>query len=290
MTRNAAALNALIGAPGLSVMPGCYDAAGARLVADAGFKIGFVSGSSLAGARLARPDIDVLSFLEMVDAVDMCSTAAPEVLWMADGDTGYGNEINVQRTVRAIAKAGACAVLIEDKAYPRSLGHQGAKVVVGRAAAKRRCAAAAEACRDAGILLLARTDAISSLGRGEALARISDFAEAGADMVYLDSPATLDDIRDSVRAAGGKPAISVHFQAAKHALPTHAELEDAGVKLVIHPADLFAAGTQAMRLALTALRDGTELPSLGSDADRSRTIRRAEFLADDARWSSLGDK
>src|SRR5437588_11948688 len=84
MTRNAAALNALIGAPGLSVMPGCYDAAGARLIADAGFEIGFVSGSSVAGARLARPDIDVLSFLEMVDAVDMCSTAAPEVLWMAD--------------------------------------------------------------------------------------------------------------------------------------------------------------------------------------------------------------
>jgi 2-methylisocitrate lyase-like PEP mutase family enzyme len=287
LSPNAAALKALIEAPGLSVMPGCYDAIGARLIADAGYRLGFVSGSSVAGARLARPDIDVLTFLEMADAVDICSTAAPEVLWLGDGDTGYGNEINVQRTVRALAKAGASAVLIEDKAYPRPLGHQGGKVVVDRVAAIRRCRAAVEACRDAGVLLLARTDAISSLGRDEALARIACFVEAGADMLYLDSPPTFADIKDSVRAAGGKPAVTVHFQMAKYALPTHAELEAAGVKLVLHPVDLFAAGTQAMRAALTALTDGTALPSFGTDADRARAIRRAEFLSDDARWSGL---
>src|ERR1051326_5664757 len=115
MTPHAAAMQALLEQPGLQVMPGCGDAMGARLIEEAGFRTAFVSGSSIAAMRLAMPDMDLLTFPEMADTVETIITAAPGVLWLADGDTGYGNALAVQKTVRAYARRGAAAVLIEDK-------------------------------------------------------------------------------------------------------------------------------------------------------------------------------
>src|SRR5258706_12188511 len=116
LTAGAAEMKAIVEAPGASVMPGAFEAMGARLIAEAGYRIGFVSGSSAAGMRLAQPDVDVLTLQDMVAAVYMCSTAAPEVLWMFYCKPSTGNEINVRRTIIACAKAGASAILIEDKA------------------------------------------------------------------------------------------------------------------------------------------------------------------------------
>src|SRR5438477_5363397 len=172
MRPQAAALKELLNKPELQIMPGCGDAVGARLIEEAGFRTGFVSGSSSSATRLAMPDIDLLTFPEMADAVESCIAAAPNVLWLADGDTGYGNALAVQKAVRAYARRGAAAVLIEDKAWPRPLGHQGAKLVIERDAAILRCRAAVQACREEGILLLARTDARVSRGFEEALARL----------------------------------------------------------------------------------------------------------------------
>src|ERR1700709_2345034 len=175
MRPQAEAMRALLDGPGLQVVPGCGDGLGARLVEEAGFKIGFASGSSISAMRLAMPDMDLLTFPEMRDAVEAMIAAAPQVLWLADGDTGYGNSIAVQKTIRAYARAGAAAVLIEDKQWPRPLGHPGAKLVGEREAARRRGRAAVEACREEGILLLARTDARTSRGFDEALSRIQDY-------------------------------------------------------------------------------------------------------------------
>src|SRR5260370_2167881 len=172
MRPQAEAMKALLDQPGLNIMPGCGDGMGARLIAEAVFKIGFVAGSSTAAMRLAMPAMDLLTFPEMAGAVETCIAAAPDVLWLADGDTGYGNALAVQKTIRAYAGRGAAAVLIEDKAWPRPLGHQGAKLVIERDAAILRIRAAVEACRDEGILLLARTDARISRGFDEALARL----------------------------------------------------------------------------------------------------------------------
>src|SRR5471030_2235346 len=161
MRPQAAAMKALLNEPGLQVVPGCGDGLGARLVDEAGFKIGFASGSSISATRLAMPDMDLLTFPEMRDAVEAMITAAPKVLWLADGDTGYGNSIAVRKTIRGYAQAGAAAVLIEDKQWPRQLGNQGANLVVERDVARLRCRAAVEAAHNEGVLLLARTDARS---------------------------------------------------------------------------------------------------------------------------------
>jgi 2-methylisocitrate lyase-like PEP mutase family enzyme len=195
MRPHAAALKALLDEPRLQIMPGCGDGMGARLIAEAGFRTAFVSGSSVSAMRLAMPDMDLVSFAEMADTVETCIAAAPDLLWLADGDTGHGNALAVQKVIRSYARRGAAAVLIEDKAWPRPLGHNGAKMVVERDAAILRCRAAAEACRDEGILLLARTDARTSRGFDEALARIKAFVAEGADILFLDSPQSEAEMR-----------------------------------------------------------------------------------------------
>src|SRR6201982_2524831 len=155
MRPQAAALKSLLDQPGLQVMPGCGDGLGAHVIEEAGFRTGFVSGSSVSAMRLAMPDMDLVSFSEMADAVESCIAAAPNVLWLADGDTGHGNALAVQKVIRAYGRRSAPAVLVEDKVGPRPLGRDGAKLVVDRERAILRCRAAVETCRDEGILLLA---------------------------------------------------------------------------------------------------------------------------------------
>ena len=287
MLPQAAALKALLDEPRLQVMPGCGDGMGARLIAEAGFRIGFVSGSSVSAMRLAMPDMDLLSLAEMADAVETCIAAAPDVLWLADGDTGYGNALAVQRTIRAYARRGAAAVLIEDKAWPRPLGQSGAKLVIERDAAILRCRAAVEACHEEGILLLARTDARTSRGFDEALARLKAFVAAGADILFLDSPQSEAEMREGVAACGGKPALAVTSPAGKHFMPGNAELERVGIKLVVYPQEILAATVHAIRAALGGLKGGAK-PPMASPAELATAVRSADYLARDARWPDPG--
>ena len=283
MQPQAAALKALLDEPGLQVMPGCGDGLGAHLIAEARFKTGFVSGSSISAMRLAMPDQDMVTFAEMADTVEMCIAAAPKVLWLADGDTGHGNALAVQKTIRAYARRGAAAVLIEDKIWPRPLGHGGAKLVVDRDAAILRCRAAVEACREEGILLLARTDARTSRGFDEALARITAFTAEGADILFLDSPQSEEEMRVGISACGGKPTLAVTSPAGKHFMPGDAELERIGIKIVVYPQDLLAASVHAVRAALVGLRGGAK-PPMASPAELATALRVSDYLACDARW------
>jgi 2-methylisocitrate lyase-like PEP mutase family enzyme len=287
MRPQAAAMKALLNEPALQVVPGCGDALGARLVEEAGFKIGFASGSSISATRLAMPDMDLLTFPEMRDVVETMVAAAPGVLWLADGDTGYGNAIAVQKTVRAYARAGAAAVLIEDKQWPRQLGHQGAKLVVDREEARLRCRAAVAAAREEGVLLLARTDARASRGFDEALARLQDFVAEGADIFFLDSPATEQEMRASVEACQGKPAIAVTNPAGKHFKPADDVLAAIGIKMVIYPQEILAATVLAVRAALAGLQGGPRA-AMASAPELATAIRSADYLALDARLARGG--
>jgi 2-methylisocitrate lyase-like PEP mutase family enzyme len=283
MRPQAAALKALLDEPSLQVMPGCGDGMGARLIAEAGFRTGFISGSSVSAMRLAMPDMDMVSLGEMADVVDVCIAAAPDVLWLADGDTGHGNALAVQKTIRAYARCGAAAVLIEDKVWPRPLGYGGAKLVVERDAAILRCRAAVEACRDEGMLLLARTDARTSRGFEEALARVRGFVAEGADILFLDSPQSEAEMRFTIDACQGKPALAVTSPAGKHFMPDDAELERIGIKLVVYPQAILAATVHAVRAALSGLKGGDK-PPMATPAELAMAIRASEYLAEDARW------
>ncbi len=287
MRPHAAAMKALLAEPGLQVVPGCGDGLAARLVEEAGFRIGFASGSSISAMRLAWPDVDQLTYPDMRDAVDGMVTAAPKVMWLADGDTGYGNAISVQKTIRGYARAGASAVLIEDKVWPRPLGHNNAKLVVERDEARLRCRAAVAAAREEGVLLLARTDARTSRGFEEALARIQDFVAEGADIFFLDSPATEAEMRASVEACQGKPTVAVTNPAGKHFKPGDDVLAGIGIKLAIYPQEILASTVLAIRAALAGLKSGQRAP-MASSAELATALRTTEYLGLDQRLAGGG--
>ena len=182
-------LREVLAAPGLEVMPGCFDALSAKLVADAGFKVTFMSGFAVSAARLGLPDTGLISFAEMLDSLRNCASGAARIPLIGDGDTGYGNALNVQRTVVEYARAGAAAVTIEDQVSPKKCGHTRGKLVIPREEARMKIRAAVDARRDADILILARTDARAVHGFDEALDRCRDFEMEGADIIFLEAAA-----------------------------------------------------------------------------------------------------
>ncbi|MBS0642879.1 MAG: isocitrate lyase/PEP mutase family protein [Acetobacteraceae bacterium] len=278
MRPQAEAMKAVLAQPGIQVVPGCGDGLAARLVEEAGFKIGFASGSSISAMRLAWPDVDQLTYPDMLDAVSQMVTTAPNVCWLADGDTGYGNAISVQKTIRGYARAGAAAVLIEDKAWPRPLGQNNAKLVIERDEAILRLRAAIAAAKEEGILLLARTDARTSRGFDEALARLKAFVELGADILFFDSPATEDEMRAAVAACQGRPSIAVTNPGGKHFKPGDDVLSGIGIKMVVYPQEILASTVLAVRAALAGLKSGQRAP-MASPAELGTALRNAEYLA-----------
>ena len=198
-------LRELLAQPGTEIMPGCHDALSAKLVADAGFKIAFMSGFAVSAVRLGLPDTGLISFAEMLDSLRNCCNAAAKIPLIGDGDTGYGNALNVQRTVVEYARAGAAAVMIEDQLSPKKCGHTRGKQVVTREEARMKIRAAVEARADADILILARTDARAVHGFDDALARCRDFEAEGADIIFLEAPESEDEMRHFC-AAMRKPA------------------------------------------------------------------------------------
>src|SRR5918997_5206651 len=225
---------ALLAEPGFVVMPAVWDGLTARLTRAAGFQTAFLSGSCVAAGRLGGPDLDLVSSAEMLDSLEMVRGAAPETLVLADGDHGYGNAMNVQRTVRAYGRAGAAAVLIEDKLTPRALTAAG-KPCLPREEARMKVRAAVEAAKESGVLVLARTDCRPTQGIDEAVARIEMFAQEGADILFLDSPADEGEIRRAVAAAGGRPSFAVLSPGAPRATPSRAEAAALGLKIGTYP-------------------------------------------------------
>src|SRR5271169_275675 len=248
-------LRALLAAPDFVVMPAVWDGITAKLSAAAGFKTAFMSGSCVAASRLGGPDLDLLSFAEMLDSFNMVRGAAPETLVLADGDHGYGNAMNVQRTVRAYGRAGAAAILIEDKITPRALTSAG-KPCLPREEARMKIRAAVEAARDSGIMILARTDCRPTQGIDEAVARIEMYVQEGAEILFLDSPADDGEIQRAVAAAAGRPSFAVLSPGAPRATPSQKDAAALGFKIGTYPTIMLSPAMAGMKAGLAALKAG----------------------------------
>jgi 2-methylisocitrate lyase-like PEP mutase family enzyme len=270
-------LRRLLAEPGFVAMPAVWDGLSARLTAQAGFETAFMSGSCVAGTRLGGPDLDIISFGEMYNSLEMIRAAAPALLVLADGDHGYGNAMNVQRTVRAYGRIGAAAVLIEDKVTPRALTAAG-KPCLPREEARMKLRAAVQAAGESGILVMARTDCRPTAGIEEAVARIEMFAAEGADILFLDSPADETEVRRAVAAAGGKPSFAVLSPGAPRETPTQARAAELGLKIGTFPTALLGAAAAAMKAGLSAIRDGrSEGPRAMPPAEFRTTFGYAEY-------------
>jgi 2-methylisocitrate lyase-like PEP mutase family enzyme len=277
-------MRALLAEPDFVTMPAVWDGLSAKLAAGAGFKTAFLSGSCVAASRLGGPDLDLISFAEMFDSFNMVRGAAPEMLVLADGDHGYGNAMNVQRTVRAYGRAGAAAILIEDKISPRALTAAG-KPCLPREEARMKIRAAVQAAQETGILILARTDCRPTRGIDEAVARIEIFVEEGADILLLDSPADDQEIRRAVAAAAGRPSFAVLSPGAPRATPSRSHAMALGLKIGAYPTVMLSPAAAGMKAGLAALSAGdAESSSALPPAELRTTLGYADYDAQAQRF------
>jgi 2-methylisocitrate lyase-like PEP mutase family enzyme len=247
------------------VAPGVYDALTASIAADAGFEALYLSGAGIAYTRLGRPDIGLVSMSEVAEALTLIRerVALPIVV---DADTGYGNALNVQRTVRVFERAGASALQLEDQTFPKRCGHLSEKrlVPVGERAGKIRAAVDARASRET--LVIARTDAVAVEGFDAALERAQRYAEAGADVLFVEAPKTRAELGRIAAALGDRlPLMANMVEGGMTPVLPAAELEALGFGLVIFPGGIVRAIARAAQDFYAVLRrDGT------TDAMRDR--------------------
>ncbi len=280
-------LRALLARPGLLVMPCCFDAWSARLVERAGFPLTFMSGFAVSAARFGLPDTGLVSYGEMVAAGrDIC--AAVRIPVIGDGDTGYGNALNVRRTVAGYAAAGFAAVMIEDQVAPKRCGHTAGKQVVDRAEATTRVRAAADA-RDAGAgtLVLARTDARATHGLEEALWRARAFEDAGADIVFVEAPHDEAEMAAVCRATA-RPNLANMLEGGATPILPPARLEALGYRIAAYPLTLLAAATAAMERALGALAAGAAPDGLADFAHLRALAGFDDYLAAEKDYAEHG--
>lgn len=263
-------LRALLAEDRLHVMPCCCDALSAKLIAQEGFGLTFLSGFATSAARIGAPDLGLMSYAEVVDQARNV-TEAVEIPLIADGDTGYGNAMNVRRTVRGFARAGCAAVMIEDQLAPKRCGHTPGKAVVSREEAFDRIRAAVDARGESDILILARTDARHEHGLAEAVARAERFAELGADILFVEAPKTVAEMRAVCSDLPG-PKMANIVEGGETPDLSHAELRDIGYAIAAYPLTLMAAAMQAMTGALAALRDDAPRDGLMDFVELRRRI------------------
>jgi 2,3-dimethylmalate lyase len=259
-----ASLRAMFGAGETVLAPGCYDALGARLVEEAGFPAVYMTGFGSAASHLGRPDVGLMSLPEMVDNARRIASAV-DIPVVADADTGYGNSINVIRTVREYEAAGVAAIHIEDQVMPKKCGHMEGKQLVPAGEMVAKVSAAVAARRSDEFLIIARTDARAVEGLDEALTRAQMYADAGADALFVEAPQTEAEIETVARSFPDVPLLFNYAEGGKTPPVSYERLRELGFSLVIFPLTLMLVATQAMRAALSRVKaEGTPIELLPS--------------------------
>lgn len=253
--------------------PGCYDALSARLVEEAGFPAVYMTGFGSSAGHLGRPDVGLMTMAEMVDNARRIAGAVA-VPVIADADTGYGNPINVIRTVQEYERAGVAAIHIEDQVAPKKCGHMDGKQVIPVAEMAAKLRAAVDARRSPDFLIIARTDARAVEGLESAIERAGRYREAGADVLFLEAPQSVAEIRTIAAAFPDVPLLFNYAEGGRTPAVEHGLLAELGYAIVIFPISTVLAATKAMRSVLARIReDGSpihilaDLPSFGEFVD-----------------------
>ncbi len=235
------------------LMPGVYDALTARIAARVGFDITFISGYSVSAARLGEPDFGFLTLTEMADAArSVCRVSEAPVI--VDADTGYGNALNVMRTVHEFQDAGAAGVFLEDQVWPKKCGHFEGKQVVSTEDHAAKIRAACDARGDRDLFVVARTDARQPLGIDEAIDRCLAYKEAGADALFVEAPRSVEEL-EQIAATLPPPLVANMIERGVTPHLTRSELEELGFNLIVCPLAGLYAAARAVTDVLTELRD-----------------------------------
>ena len=276
----AARFRELLRRDGMIVAPGAYDCITARMIARAGFDVVYMTGAGTA-ATLGYPDFGLVTMSEMVDNAGRIATAV-DVPVIADADTGYGNELNVSRTVREYEQRGVAGIHIEDQGFPKKCGHLDDKEIVPREDWLAKLRAAVAARRNPDFTIIARTDSRAVAGFDEAIARANGALAAGADMVFVEAPQTLEEVAAVPRLVNGPCLLNV-VRGGKTPDLDFVEAERMGYKLAIVPGLLFKSVIGVCEQALAELRSAGRHPPLIKEL----TVREAFQISGADEWDAL---
>ncbi|GAA4596487.1 isocitrate lyase/PEP mutase family protein [Planotetraspora phitsanulokensis] len=246
-------LRELVSAPEILVVPGAYDGTGARIARSLGFEAIYLSGFETSAGLLGMPDVGYLTMSQMATRVsDLCD--AVDLPLIADGDTGYGNPLNVRRAVRAYEKAGAAGMHIEDQTSSKRCGHMLGRQVIPVSGMVEKVKAAVDARSDPDFVIIARTDARTTMGLAEALDRGAAYHEAGADMLFIESPESEDEMRRICAAFRGTvPVLSNQVEGGRTPTPGVRALEEMGYALALFSVGTAFAAAKGLRTYLAEL-------------------------------------
>ncbi len=247
-------LRELLAAAEPVVAPGAHDALTARLVAQAGFDAVYMTGFGASASLLGQPDVGLLSFAEMIDQARRLAEAI-DVPLIADADDGYGNPINVMRTVRAYEAAGVAGLHLEDQLSPKRCGHLEGKQLIATSEMVEKVHAAVEARRSADLVIIARTDARAVEGLDAALERARRYRDAGADVLFVEAPQSEAEVVAVAQAFPDTPLLFNAVEGGRTPLLELARLRELGFRLVLCPLTALLAGTAAVQQALARLRE-----------------------------------
>jgi 2-methylisocitrate lyase-like PEP mutase family enzyme len=270
------------------LVPGVMNALAARIAEDMGFAALYVTGAGVTNAHLGLPDMGLVSPTQIADTVAAIRNVT-ELPLIVDGDTGFGNALNVWHTVRTFERAGANAIQIEDQVFPKRCGHFDGKGVIATEEMVEKVRAAVEARRDPDFLIIARTDAYAVQGLDAAIERARRFVEAGADVTFVEAPAQLDEIRRIVDSLPVPQLVNMVIGGKTPPAPVPA-FRDMGVGIVLYANLLLQGAIKGMQQALTGLvtqgqvLEGDDL--VASFAERQRLVGKAQMDALQARYSS----
>ncbi|MGO9374867.1 MAG: oxaloacetate decarboxylase [Syntrophobacteraceae bacterium] len=246
-------LRQLISQPGLIVAPGAYDAWSARLIEKAGFPVVYMTGYGVSASAIGQPDIGLLTMTEMVNVARNMVNAI-NIPLIADGDTGYGGILNVIRTVREYEQAGIAAIQLEDQVYPKRCGHMEGKQLVPVEEMITKLRAAVHARKSPDFIIIARTDARAVTGLQDAIARANAYAEVGADVIFLEAPESVDEMK-VIAASIDRPLLANMVESGKTPFIDSNALLEIGYKIIIYPVSSLYTVTKAVARTLQKLKN-----------------------------------
>ncbi len=274
----------LIGRVGYTMVPGAYDPLTARLVEQAGFEAVYLTGGGYSRAN-GYPDLGLLTLSENVRFIGL-TVEAVEIPVIADADTGYGNALNVIRTVREYEKTGVAAFHLEDQVAPKKCGHYEGKEVISLDEMAGKIKAAVDTRRDPDLVVIARTDARAIEGLDAAIDRVNAYLEAGADVGFVEAPQDVDELKIIARRVAGPALVNV-FEGGKTPMVPAARLEEMGFRLGIYPSQTHRAAIRAAQRVLAALKAGGDTSRIEADL---ATFQEREDAVGTDRWRALEEK
>jgi 2-methylisocitrate lyase-like PEP mutase family enzyme len=274
----------LIARRGYTMAPGAYDTLTARLVERAGFEAVYLTGGGYSRAN-GYPDLGLLTLSENVRFIGL-TVEAVGIPVIADADTGYGNAINVIRTVREYEKSGVAAFHIEDQVSPKKCGHYEGKAVIGTAEMVGKIRAAVDTRQDPDLVIIARSDARAVEGLPAAIDRVNAYLEAGADVGFVEAPQNVEELRIVGRSLRGPALVNV-FEGGKTPMLPASELETMGFRLGIYPSQTHRAAIRAAQRVLAALKEDGDTRRIEGEL---ATFQEREDAVGTADWRALEEK